>query len=219
MPRQCSKTQHQSSLTPLIKRIGILAYGSLIEDAGKELEPLLREKISDVQTPFSVEFARSSSTRDGAPTLVPVEEGGDRVQATMLVLDPGVEIQRAEDLLWRRETRNECSDQHYSATASPGPNTVVVERLQSVANVETVLYTKIAANIKNRTPEYLADLAICSARRGAGAKRSDGISYLISVRRQKIQTPLMSDYEAAILQKTKAQTLDEAYEKIRQANA
>ncbi len=202
-----------------MKRIGILAYGSLIGDPGKELEPLVRECIKDVQTPFSVEFARSSSSRDGAPTLVPVEEGGAPVRGAMLVLDPAVEVWRAEDLLWRRETRNECSDKHYRPPANPGLNTVVVVHLQNVANVETVLYTKIGANIKNRTPEYLGDLAICSARREAGAKRMDGISYLICVKKQKIQTPLMSDYEAAILQKTQAQTLDEAYERIRQGNA
>ena len=202
-----------------MKRIGILAYASLIEDPGKELETLIRERISDVQTAFSVEFGRSSSSRDGAPTLVPVESGGAPLQGTILVLDPAVEVQRAEDLLWRRETRNECSDKHYSRSANPGPNTVVVEHLQNLATVETVLYTKIGANITNRTPEHLADLAICSARRGAGAKRMDGISYLISVKKQRIQTPLISDYEMVILKKTKTQSLDDAYNKIRQGNA
>lgn len=200
-------------------RIGILAYGSLIEDPGKEITPVVRERIPDVQTPFSVEFARSSIYRDGAPTLVPIGEGGAPVRGAILVLDPTVEVRRAEDLLWRRETRNECSDKHYRPPAKSGPDTVVVEHLQNVANVEMALYTKIGANIENRTPEHLADLAICSARREAGANRMDGISYLISVKRQGIQTPLMSNYEAAILQKTKAQTLNEAYEKIRQGNA
>jgi len=200
-------------------RIGILAYGSLIDCPGKELEPLIRERISNVETPFSVEFARSSSSRDGAPTLVPVEDGGTQVQGVILVLDSMVEVRRAEDLLWRRETRNECSDKHYRPPANPGPNSVVVEHLQNLANVETILFTKIGANVKNRTPEYLADLAICSARKEAGAKRMDGISYLISVKKQRIQTPLLPDYEAAILQKTKSQTLDEAYDKIRSGDA
>ena len=202
-----------------MKRIGILAYASLIEDPGKELETLIRERISDVQTAFSVEFGRSSSSRDGAPTLVPVESGGAPLQGTILVLDPAVEVQRAEDLLWRRETRNECSDKRYRPRDIPGPNTVMVEHLQNLANVETVLFTKIGANVKNRTPEFLADLAICSARSEAGEKRMDGISYLISVKIQKIQTPLMPEYEAAILQKTKAQTLQEAYDKIRSGDA
>jgi cation transport regulator ChaC len=200
-------------------RIGILAYGSLIDDPGKELEPLIRERIPNVQTPFSVEFARSSSSRDGAPTLVPVEDGGAQVQGVIIVLDPRVEVRRAEDLLWRRETKNECSDEQYDPSANPGPNTVVVKHLQNLANVETVLFTKIGANVKNRTPEHLADLAICSARKEAGAKRMDGISYLISIKKQRIQTPLLPDYEAAILQKTKAQTLDEAYDKIRSGDA
>lgn len=202
-----------------MERIGILAYGSLIEDPGKELDPLVRKRISDVQTPFCVEFARASSSRDCAPTLVPVQEGGAPVKGVILVLDSTVEIKRAKDLLWRRETRNECSDRHYNPSANPGPNTVVVEYLQNVANLETVLYTKIGANIENWTPECLADLAICSARGKAGAKRMDGISYLISVKKQNIQTPLMSAYEAAILKKTKAHDLNEAYEKIRQGIA
>ena len=85
--------------------------------------------------------------------------------------------------------------------------------------METVLFTKIEANIKKPTPEHLADLAICSARRKAGAKHRDGISYLISVKKQGTQTPLMQDYEAAILQKATAQTLDDAYDKIRTADA
>ncbi len=202
-----------------MKRIGILAYGSLIDDSGKELEPLIRERIPDVETPFSIEFARSSSSRSGAPTLVPVEDGGAQVQGVILVLDPTVEVRRAEDLLWRRETRNECSDKHYRPIDNPGPDTVVIDHLQNLANVETVLFTKIGANVKVRTPEYLADLAICSARSKAGEKRMDGISYLISVKTQKIQTPLMPEYEAAILQKTKAQTLQEAYDKIRSGDA
>lgn len=203
----------------MISRIGILAYGSLICDPGKELGPLIRDRILDVTTPFSVELARSSSSRDGAPTLVPIEDGGAQVVGVILVLDSTVEVQRAEDLVWRRETRNECSDRHYSRPVNPGPNTVAVESIRSLGNVEIVLFTKIGANIKNRTPEYLADLAIYSARAEAGAKRMDGISYLISVKKQGIQTPLMPSYEVKILQKAKAQTLEEAYDKIRSGDA
>ena len=203
----------------MMKRIAILAYGSLIEDPGKEIKALVCERISGFQTPFSVEFARSSKSRDGAPTLVPVEDGGAPVRGAILVLDAGVEVYQAEDLLWRRETRNECCDRHYSPPTNPGPNTVVIEHLQDVAKVETVLYTTKRANIIDRTPEHLADLAICSARQDAGAKRMDGISYLISVKNQKIHTPLMSYYEAVILKKTNAQSLYGAYEKIRGGNA
>ncbi len=200
-------------------RIGILAYGSLIEDPGKELEPLIRNHIRSVKTPFPIEFARSSNSRDGAPTLIPVEDGGAHVQGVILVLDQSVTVPKAEDLVWRRETRDEDTDKRYHHVDNPGLDKVVIEHLQNLANVETVLFTKIGKNIKKRTPEYLADLAICSARRKAGKKQEDGISYLISVNEQGIQTPLMPEYEAAILQKTKAQTLKEAYDKIRSGDA
>jgi len=53
-----------------------LAYGSLIDDPGSEIQPVIARLIEGVETPFKVEFARSSEKRDGAPTLVPVKEGG-----------------------------------------------------------------------------------------------------------------------------------------------
>jgi cation transport regulator ChaC len=202
-----------------MSKIGILAYGSLIEKPGKEIGLLVRERIEGVTTPFFVEFARSSSYRGGAPTVVPVEDGGGSVQAIILVLDNALSVERAEDLLWRRETGNECSDNHYNPPRNPGPNSVIVTRLHSFYGVETVLYTYIGANIKKRTSEHLADLAIYSARGDAGASQKDGISYLISLKKQGIRTPLMADYEAAILAKTGATTLDDAFKKIRMGDA
>jgi len=199
--------------------IGILAYGSLITDPGKELKPLICERLEGVETPFTVEFARSSSSRGGAPTVIPVDTGGAPVRGVVLVLNEAVDVQRAEDLIWRRETRKECSDCHYSRPINPGPNNVLVERVENLVNVEVVLFTKIGSNIKNQTPEHLADLAICSARQEAGAKRLDGINYLLSVKEQGIQTPRMPEYEAAILRKTGASDLREAYERVRAGDA
>jgi hypothetical protein len=195
--------------------IGILAYGSLIEEPGKELEPLVSERISNVQTPFSVEFARSSRSRGGAPTLVPVARGGAPVQAVILMLDATVNIERAEDLLWRRETRNESGGKHYNPTINPGPNSVIIKRLNDFHGAKAVLYTHIESNIKTLTPGHLADLAICSARDKACLPGRDGISYLSSVKRHGILTPLMREYEAAIFDKTGAKTLEEALEKIK----
>lgn len=43
--------------------IGTLAYGSLINDPGNEVEPEICEKILNVTTPFKIEFARKSRTR------------------------------------------------------------------------------------------------------------------------------------------------------------
>ena len=190
--------------------IGILAYGSLIEDPGKEINPIIRERKDGITTPFSIEFARSSSTRDGAPTVVPVASGGNPVNATILVLEPGISPDEAEDLLWRRETRKECSDKHYTRPSAPTPNKVIVERLRDFAEVDIVIYTKLGENITNPTAEKLADLAIDSAKAQAGRDGKDGISYLISVKRQGISTPLMPAYETAVLQKTSTSNLEDA---------
>jgi len=46
-----------------MSNIGILAYGSLIEDPGSEINPLISEH-QTVETPFCIEFARSSSSRN-----------------------------------------------------------------------------------------------------------------------------------------------------------
>ena len=200
-------------------RIAILAYGSLIEDPGRELQPLICEKIKDVETPFSIEFARSSSSRGGGPTLIPVVVGGAPVKGVLLVLDARVDRARAEDLLWRRETRNVSSEKHYCRPKMPNLNNVLVECVEDLAGIRTVLYTKIGGNIKKLTPEYLADLAVRSVRGGAGAKKTDGISYLASVIRQGIKTPLLPDYEAAILRTTGASNLEEAHKMIRSGDA
>jgi hypothetical protein len=65
-------------------RLGIIAYGSLIKCPGDEIKKAETDRI-DVETTFEVEFARSSVTRDGAPTLVPFK-GGAKVKAVMIVL-------------------------------------------------------------------------------------------------------------------------------------
>ena len=201
-----------------MRRLGILAYGSLIEEPGKEIEPIIQERISGVETPFCIEFARSSSTRDGAPTVVPVESGGAKVQATILILGENISVETAQDLLWRRETRNECSNKHYKKPVSPNPDSMVVEALTHFGGVETVLYTKLGPNITDLTPESLADLAIKSAKGNAGKKNKDGISYLISLKHQRIATPLMQAYEETILKKTNTRSLEDALAKIRNQN-
>jgi hypothetical protein len=51
--------------------LGILAFGSLIDNPGAEIEAALVGRKLNIRTPFGVEFARSSIKRGGAPTLVP----------------------------------------------------------------------------------------------------------------------------------------------------
>ncbi len=197
--------------------IGILAYGSLIEDPGKEIEPLINNRIIGVKTPFSIEFSRTSKSRGGAPTVVPVEMGGQSVKATILVLSDMVTQNQAEDLLWRRETRNESSDRHYRKTKTQTLDTVVIKSIADFEGLKTVLYTSIGANISNPTAEELAKLAIESAECNDTPEGKDGISYLMSVKRQEIVTPLMEAYENEILSRLSVGTLEEALSHCRQS--
>ena len=194
--------------------LGILAYGSLIEDPGIEISPLILERRSGVETPFCIEFARSSSSRSNAPTVIPFENGGYRVQATILVLETSVSFQQAKDLLWRRETRNEGSEKHYVGPLKPDPNRVVIETLRNFNDIDIVIYTKLGINILDLNPKRLAELAVNSAK-AAGKDGKDGISYLISLKRQGISTPLMPAYECEILKLANAVSLEDALKKCR----
>ena len=198
-----------------MSKIGILAYGSLIEDPGIELEPLISEKIEGIETPFNIEFARSSSSRGGAPTVIPVESNGVSVKAVILVLNEDVEIEESKDILWRRETRNKDSGKKYPNPKDPTPEQVVVEAVSDLGGIQTVLYTKIGTNIDPLTPQKLAELAIASAKSKEGSNGRDGISYLLSLKRQNITTPLMPEYEQHILQILGVTKLEDALQAAR----
>lgn len=198
--------------------IGILAYGSLIEDPGIEISPLIVERQTGVETPFRIEFARSSSSRNNAPTVIPVENGGSHVKATILVLEASATPQHAEDLLWRRETRNERSEKHYVRPTKPNPNRVIVESLGNFSGIDIVLYTSLGSNITDLSPTKLAELAVESAKADAGKDGKDGISYLISLKRQGISTPLMPVYESEILRLLNAKSLEAALRRCRGEN-
>lgn len=70
----------------MTKTIGILAYGSLINNPGPELEKVI-VTILDTTTPFGIEYGRKSVKRGGAPTLTISRTGGIRANAKILVLD------------------------------------------------------------------------------------------------------------------------------------
>jgi hypothetical protein len=198
-----------------MKKLGILAYGSLIEDPGIEIEPLIIDKIENVETPFKVEFSRTSSSRNGAPTLVPVENGGSTVKASILILNNEVLKEQVIDLVWRRETRNEKTNKHYAKPNSSCCNKVIIEEINNFSNIETVLFTKIGTNIERPTPKILARYAINSAKQNAGRNRLDGISYLIALKKQKIITPLSQEYENKILEILGVNSLEDAYHIVR----
>jgi len=188
-------------------RIGILAYGSLIDDPGFEMKPRIVERIG-VKTPFRIEFARQSGERDNAPTLTVVTQGGAHADGVVLLLDETVTEKQAVDMLYRREIGAVGSGRSYRQ------NDVVIE-LFDMEEIGRILYARLKQNIPNPSPLGLARLAIASASREAGAERRDGISYLISAKKNGIRTPLMEEYEKKILLETETETLVDAWETVR----
>lgn len=197
-----SVTEMMSSMA-----VGILAFGSIAEEPGAELAAAVARRI-EVQTPFAVEFARSSHTRDGAPTLVPVSKGGARVPASVLVFDEPVTVADARAMLYRRETGR-------LHEKGAGSGVTWIAELAGFAGTNTCLYTALQANIHPLTVEKLAELALRSAAASAGAERRDGISYLQQQKRRGLVTPLMPAYEQALLTCTGADDLADAWERAR----
>lgn len=187
--------------------VGILAYGSLIDDPGQEIEKATTETIRDVETPFRVEFARKSrKKRGGAPTLVPVDTGGAFVHAAIFVVNAAP--QQAVDMLWRRETHTEDREKGYPNPRAGLSDTVYVERLENFAGLDLVLYTRIGANIVPLTADRLAKLAIDSVAKAEPGM--DGISYLMDAKANGIVTALSEAYEREVLSRTGAASLSEA---------
>jgi hypothetical protein len=190
-------------------RIGILAFGSLIGKPGDEIAALevVGERRRGVQTPFRIEFARSSTKRGGAPTLVPYPDGA-AVQAEIIVVEATEQL--AKDALWRRETDNLKSKRGYRDSTKPGVNTLVIKSFENFEGLPLVLAAFLAPTIEPLTPTRLADLAIQSAKDRTVRPGRDGISYLIQAKRYGIATPLSPDYEQEVLRLTGTTTLEEA---------
>ena len=186
--------------------VAILAYGSLKDDPGPELKPLIRDR-KRVRTPFPVEYGRASRGRGGAPTLIPLECGAP-VEATLLILDPSVPIEAARDMLWRRETRQRKG--RYNPPDKPTKNHVIIEEHRNLGGIALVLSTRVGPNIAPLTVEELARLAIESARSPNVAPGDDGISYLFRAKSSGVETPLTAAYERAVLRQTGADSLEKA---------
>jgi hypothetical protein len=194
------------------KKIGILAFGSLINDPGDELKPKITMRIK-TNTPFGVEYGRySGKTRGGAPTLVP-HVAGTQVAAEILVLDDAVTTGEGRDLLWRRETRKTGTLATYVEGTSE--NSVLVKTISDSPWVETLLYTDFpaAGKITNPNPTELAERAVRSFE--TASPGMDGISYLIAAMGYGIQTPLTVAYRDEILRQTKTDSLNNALDVIR----
>ncbi len=195
------------------RKVGILAFGSLIHDPGWELESRIVMRIK-TRTTFPVEYARFSAKRGGGPTLVP-HENGSLVSAEILVLNDEVTVDQATNILWRGETGKIGSGETYPAGTSP--NSVVVQQITDNACVSTVLYTDflVEGKVANPRPEELAKYAIKSV--GHAGEGEDGISYLIKAIGFGIETPLTTAYRDEILHLTNADTVEEALRKTKDA--
>lgn len=194
-------------------QMAILAYGSLLSEPGEELAGLLGEQIDDMETPFPIELARACSCRDRAPTLAPVERGGASVRGALLLASPSASESALIDALWRRETRTERRDEE----TSPDGKDLLIRRAQSLEEahgLKRVFYAHLKANIDDRRPEHLAEMAIESARAEAGQRREDGIAYLIDLKAEGISTPLLPAYENEILRRVEVNTLEAAREQL-----
>lgn len=210
-----TNTTDRAKMTQQTKyQLGVLAFGSLIDNPGQEISEIEIDRI-ECETPFNIEFARTSSTRGNAPTLIPVDQGGRIVKAVIIVLRDDVTIEAAKSILWRRELHKNSRTETYTHTDNPTPNKVVVKSLDNFMNVQTVLYTSIGSNINQTlTGELLADFAIGSIMTKAGHEEKDGLRYLLSAKRNNIVTELSADYESQILAKTNTITLEQAIEQL-----
>jgi hypothetical protein len=197
---------------PPKRKIGILAFGSLIGDPGPELAPKIITRIK-TPTPFKVEYGRYSwKTRAGAPTLVP-HEAGAPVDGEILVLDDAVSLDEARNMLWRRERRIEGTGKTYEE--GNGKNNVLVREWADSPWVEHVLYTDFHPEGKVASPRA-ADLAMNAIQSVKAAKPGmDGITYLKDNLAFGIKTELTADYEAEILKQTETNSLDEALRKAK----
>lgn len=190
--------------------IGILAYGSLIADPGWEILEQTSNLMRTVETPFPVEYARRSKTRANAPTLVPVPFGkGDPVQAAVIVLKKEILLQQAMDILYRREIHR-IGDTHkvYHEPDSQDTNKMRIVQLHEFAEIDTVLYTKLATNFQpilddeyndHQKSDLLCTAACESLTEETFHTCQDGIHYLNAAIHSGVKTRLTELYAQAVL--------------------
>ncbi len=190
--------------------IGILAYGSLMNDPGTEIVPTIARRIPTT-TPFPVEYARHSGKRGGAPTVVP-HASGNPVKGEVLLLSEAISVEEAKNMLWRRETRNERSGRTYRESALP--NAVVIRDQRGFCGLDHVLYTDFnpGGKLENPDPVALANAAIGSVTKAPPGE--DGVSYLMDLLDQGVVTALTPQYIERILSLTGATTLAGARDSI-----
>lgn len=198
-------------------KIGILAFGSLIDNPGQEIKDVEVKRIN-CETPFPIEFARISSSRNNAPTLIPIKDNsrGKKTKATVIVIDKKKSLDEAKSILWRRECHKTDKLEDYKEPAKPTHKNVLLGELDDFCGLDKVIYTYFLLQpiFSELTTEKLADFAIESIRAEAGKEEKDGIRYLLSTKQHGIKTQYSEEYEELILIKTESNSLSEAIEKL-----
>jgi hypothetical protein len=129
----------------------------------------------------------------------------------VLVLNEEASNASATDMLFRRERNQVGSEIIYKHKENPGPDDVVIEQIRDFGSCDIVVYTRIATNIHPLTATKLAELAIASAKKSAGARHRDGITYLIEAKKYGVITALSAAYEAEVLLQTTTDSLEAAW--------
>lgn len=185
--------------SPVGNNLAIYGYGSLLVDAGPDLQPLIVERVPH-PSPRPVEYARLSRSRGNAPAVAFADVGGI-VTGQILVLD----------LPDTPETRDKVSHSLWLREGRP-PKAAI--RTMSAGGFDTVFYVDLEPTIPNPTPKLLADFAIASVAKcvEAGTPQFNGLRYLRENLAIGVVTPLSRAYEEAILAKVRAKDLSEAEE-------
>lgn len=201
--------------------IGIIAYGSFIQNPGWEITDVIVETVTGLETPFEVEFAHKSPSHGGAPVLATVPMGiGGRVKANLLVLNSGVSLATARDILYRRAVhRVGDQDRGYPYLATPEGEVALAE-IAGFAGLDCALYTCSKLNIVEILDEdlpasvkaaRLAQLALDSVSERTYFTFQDGLAYLSAAIHAGVSTPLTESYRQKILRLAGgALNLDEA---------
>jgi len=195
-------------------KIGILAFGSVMNRPDIEIESATAEIVDGIVTDFSIEFARSSDSRAKAPTLAVVTTGGATVKGKLFILKEVISLEEAQNILLRREN-DKVGNKNEKYT---GPRTWMEIKEHSPSNgCEKIIYASMIQNITNPTAAELAKLAIesCKKHPMKNGSRADGIQYLSDMKQLGIKTPLTDQYEAEILKHLEVDSLEKALEKTK----
>ena len=181
-----------ASATWTAANIGIYGYGSLLDDAGPQIEPRIIDRVRAL-SPWPIEYARRSKRRGGAPTLT-IYPAGSNVGGALLILDLEVDCaETVREWLWDREGR---------------PKRTSI-KVMPFLGLSSVVYAGLEPNISetDMTADSLARLAIKSV---SSAGELNGIRYLAANIARGIITPLTFAYRDAILKLMRADDLAEA---------